>query len=288
MRTLSVALVLAVGTLWGCSSDSGSGSGPGSSLTTPAEVCDGTVGLMVGYFDQKCTAADKQSPDFAFIGAFLPLLTASCTSTLDKSVSSGRASIDYQKASECSSAMQQAMQSGFKAGAGLPGAAACDAFVVGKQAAGAPCAQPYECAGEATCVGFTDQQLGTCKVPAVGEDCGQGQGSASTLDFGADKAECAAGAFCDFGQCQPVKSDGGSCSDKEECKSGLRCYLDKCSSTAAAAGSQCVVENDCPEDHYCGNDVCTAKKSSGGSCKDSDECLGRCEAGKCVSFCGIG
>lgn len=282
MRLIAVALVVPVIGL-ACSSGSGSGSRGTGDVSTPAGLCDQTVGQMADFFAQSCSAADKQTQDYQFIVGFLPMIEASCTSAIGASVDAGRAAIDSAQAAACASALQAALDQ-FATGAKPTSITqSCKSAVVGKQASGAECAQPYECSGDLTCVGYSEAGLGKCSLPAIGEACGTGEGSATTFTFFSEKAECAPGATCDSKQCVALKDVGGSCFESEECKAGLKCVSFECSS-----GNGCQSNDDCPDGEYCESGSCAKQKTVGAPCADNDECVGRCDTGKCVTFCGIG
>jgi hypothetical protein len=311
----ALALVAAVG----CSSGSGAGTGSTGSgdPSTPQGLCDGTFGKFVDEIEASCTAADKQTDAGTLLFGLMQVLVMQCPSELSASIAAGRASIDGNAAAQCIAAYDEIIDQislGNTQNLGVdPGVlAACQAVVIGKQAIGAPCSQPYECPAGASCVGQTGSTDGTCRTPAIGETCGAGESASGeitiTLTFG-NHPECASGAFCDtvyendefVDRCVALKADGEDCSDPDECAIG-GCHLGKCSGAGPSAqGMECLFGDDCADGLYCDDSgttsVCAPKKPSGSACSGgllSDECAGTCNVpegvsdGTCVAFCGQG
>jgi hypothetical protein len=319
MRRLGALAVLGA---WaaGCSSGSANSSvpgGPGGPITTGQGFCDGTIGALIRYLDQSCSAADKQTDSYQFIYAFTQAAALSCPGILQKSFDQGRASLNADAAGDCADGYEALFASGGYQALESPDPAllaACNGAVTGKQPLGAPCAQPYECQNGATCVGFTSSADGVCAQPAIGEACGAGESTSGeislTFSFG-DHPDCAGEAFCDsvlvndefVDQCVAKLASGESCFDDEECAAGLGCYVGVCQTGGPSAiGGECADDDDCESTAYCDSSgasgVCAAKKATGQTCSGSilggSECIGTCnvpegaDTGTCVSFCGAG
>jgi hypothetical protein len=303
---------------FGCSSGSGAGStgttNPGDPAT-PEGFCNGTFGRLIDSLDATCTAADKQTGSYQFLFGFMQVLVSQCPVLLESSIESGRAAIDGNAAATCVSAYDEIVaQINVGSVENIdPGIlAACQSVIVGKQAIGAPCAQPYECPAGASCVGKTGSTDGTCQNPAIGDACGNGESESGeitiTMNFG-NHPECATGAFCDSAyqngeytqSCVALKADGEDCFDEDECAVGA-CYLGQCSGAGPSpVGGECLTGDDCTGGHYCDDSatpsVCAPQKPNGAACSgglSSDECAGACSqaegasSGTCVSFCGTG
>jgi hypothetical protein len=316
MRWARAFGIVVLGAAVGCSSGSGSGSGSGAP-TDASGFCDGTLGELLRFLDRTCSAADKQTDAYQFLYAFSQAIALSCPGVLGKSIDQGRAALSPQAAQKCVDGYELLF-----AGAGLENlnepdpaiVAACDGALIGKQAPGAPCAQPYECQTGYTCVGFTPEADGTCQAPELGQACGAGESQSGeltvTFDFG-NHPDCAGEAFCDTvfvnnestKQCVAKLGTGESCFDDDECQTGLGCYIGVCQTGGPSAiGGECAEDDDCEDAAYCDTSgtsgVCAAKKASGQACGGAflggSECLGTCsipegsDTGTCVAFCGSG
>ncbi len=300
--------------LAGCSSaDDGSGSNLGD-VSTPEGFCAKTFGKIGELFDTACSPADKQTGTYQFVGLLFQAAAYECPGALKTSIDAGRATIDRDAAAECAAAFAEITAS-FQSVESLDPALVieCENAIVGQQPTGAPCAQPYECAAGATCVGYTSTSEGTCQAPALGETCGLGDTPSGeitiTFAFG-NHPDCAGEAFCEsrydngsfLDLCVARKGEGGSCFAGSECQTGLGCHVGFCSNAAASdAGGACKTGDDCQDGLYCDFSaspaVCTHKKPSGSPCGGgtfSNECVGTCDLpdtaieGTCVSFCGVG
>lgn len=322
VRSLSSAAPLALLVAFGCSSGSGNpsgGIGGGGNVSTAAGYCDGFFGEVVRFFEQRCSAADKQQDIYMFLYGFLQGAALECVPTLQASIDKGRASIDAAAATACVNGYKQLL-------AGAQGGlndfpdpdpsliVACEGAIVGKQPGGAPCAQPFECLQGLTCVGHTPTADGVCGSPEIGQACGEGEseGNEGSISFNfGDHPECAGEAHCDsiyengefVKRCVAKGAAGEDCWDDDVCQTGLTCHLGVCGTTGpSAAGGPCEGSDDCQDGLYCDSTLaspaCTAKKPSGATCSDGvlggDECLGTCDVpegadtGTCASFCGTG
>ncbi len=133
---------------------------------------------MLKFFEDECSSADKQEELYEFAHALLYGIALTCGPTLNESISKGRAELNAASAQTCVDGYDQLItQAGAPTSLPVPDLsliAACNDAVVGKQAAGAPCAQAYECVSGLSCVGFSAKGDGVCSSPAVGQPCGAG------------------------------------------------------------------------------------------------------------------
>lgn len=282
--------------------------------------CRGTLGLYAPKYEECCdpSAAPKQ---YSFDDTLLKGALLACTTSLGKSVQTGRASFVPAAAATCETNVRgeieartcpdvlrtpsnQPSKSIFKETAG------CSDVLVGKQGADAPCANDYECLDGLTCVGWTPQNDGTCKAPpAEGALCGyaipDGGGFIDLVRWGfGTHPRCAAGFYCastalQQGTCRPSKPADGSCDSHDECAEGLRCQSGVCGTAGPApADAPCKRNSDCQERLYCksadGGRLCAPRELAGTRCSNElgSECQGACVkpdgggAASCVAFCG--
>src|SRR6185503_18996483 len=75
----------------GTTGSGGSGSG---NVSTPSGFCDGTFGAVVDYFESRCSAEDKKADSYLFFWGFLSAAVQECSTALQASIDSGRASLD--------------------------------------------------------------------------------------------------------------------------------------------------------------------------------------------------
>jgi hypothetical protein len=303
------------------STQSGDGGGPPSdsgpiNAGSLAAFCDGVYGTVTRTFEGCCNAQDQTTFQFKLADALLKVLLGLCETELPTSLSQGRIQYDVGNGSACVAAVQQAY-AGYTCNGSFPSSTvsttACGAAIVGLQAAGAPCADDYECQDGLTCVGYVHQKAGSVdgvcsQPPASGQTCGPGKadGGGTTIvhwNFGAHP-QCATGSYCpSSGTCAAQAGSGGNCAADNECVSGLTCHMDKCGTTGpAAAGGACLSEKDCQAGLYCGRvdggaNACTPKLPAGSPCTGAlgSTCKGVCDVpdgggnnGTCATFCGSG
>lgn len=282
--------------------------------------CKNTLGLYAPRYEECCdpTVAPKQNTfDRGLLAALLPF----CTTSLGKSVESGRVTFVPAAAATCEANVRaeidartcpevlhtpsnQEPKSIFKDAAG------CSEMLVGRQPADAPCANDYECLDGLTCIGWTSTTDGTCKAPpGEGALCGyalpDGGGFIELVRWGfGTHPRCAAGFYCQStalqqGTCQPSKIAGETCGSDDECADGLRCHVGQCGTgQPVPAGAPCERKSDCQDRLYCksvdGGRVCAPRGVAGTPCTSAlgSECEGACVipdgggGGSCVSYCG--
>ena len=287
------------------------------SVTTAMAFCDGTLGPVISSFESCCNAGDKATQDYAFVDGLLHFLQSNCDGSLAAGVAGGRATFDENAATQCVAVVQQAIQgaplcwnsffhnqNGRSTFANPP----CNAALVGQQASSAACRNDYECKDGLTCIGWTNSSDGTCQPPpAVSQACGHGKGDGGVQifeDWGfGTHPPCAAGNFCNFGQCQAQATSGGACvSSDDECTPGLHCLLGKCGAQGPnAVAAPCMAVSDCKDGLYCqpggggAQGTCAGKRAAGTTCNAStnDECSGYCNVAdgggtgaSCAAICG--
>lgn len=282
--------------------------------------CKGTLGLYAPMYEACCdpSVAPKR---YSFDNGVLKGLLVACTTTLGKSVQSGRATLNSAAAATCAANVSKEVQartcpdvlrapsnqtpkSIFKEAAG------CSEVLVGQQGVDAPCAKDHECVDGLTCVGWTSESDGICKTPpGSGAPCAyavpDGGGFVEVLRWGfGTHPRCAAGYYCassafQQGTCQPSKSAEASCDSDDECAEGLRCQLGVCGTAGPApAGAPCERSSDCQDRLHCksadGGSLCAPREVAGTPCSSElgSECQGACVkpdgggAASCVAFCG--
>ncbi|MBX3210028.1 MAG: hypothetical protein KF764_33670 [Labilithrix sp.] len=282
--------------------------------------CKGTFGLFAPHFEECCdpSAAPKR---YAFDHTLLSGLLPACTSSLGKSVQSGRATFVPAAASTCEASMSAAIQARtcpdvLRKPSNQPSksifdeAAGCSAVLVGRQGADEACANDYECLDGLTCVGWTPSSDGSCKAPpGEAAPCGyaipDGGGFIELVRWGfGTHPRCAAGFYCasaalQQGTCRPSRPAEASCGSHDECAEGLRCQLGACGPAGPApADAPCRRNSDCQDRLYCksadGGSVCAPREVAGARCSNElgSECQGACvrpdggDGASCVAFCG--
>lgn len=281
--------------------------------------CKGTLGLYAPRFEACCdpTAAPKL---YSFDDTLLKGLLLACTTSLGKSVASGRATFVPAAAATCQANVSAAIQGRacpdvLRAPSNQPSAsifneaAGCQDAVVGRQGADAPCSNDYECVDGLTCIGWTAQSDGTCKTPpAEAALCGyaipDGGGFIELVRWGfGTHPRCAAGLYCastasQQGVCRVSKAADAACGSSDECAAGLRCQNGACGTGAPApADAPCERNSDCQDRLFCksadGGRVCAPRGVAGTSCSNAfgSECQGACVepdggTASCVAFCG--
>ena len=282
--------------------------------------CRGTLGLYAPMYEECCdpAAAPKK---YAFDHALLEGLLFECTTSLGKSVASGRASFVPAAASTCQanlSAMVEARSCPdvLRTPTNQPtkdifnAAPGCSETIVGRQGLDAPCSSDHECEDGLTCIGWTREGDGSCKTPpGEGALCGyaipDSGGFVELVRWGFGvHPRCAAGLYCastalQQGTCRASKPADDACSSPDECAEGLRCQLGVCGTAGPApAGAPCVRNSDCQDRLYCksedGGRLCASRAVAGSPCASSlgSECQGACVepdgggAASCVAYCG--
>ncbi len=284
------------------------------------DFCAHTLALYAPKLES-CCSRDAAPSQYDFDDLLLRAVLTACSTNLGKSVASGRASLDSASASSCAANMQALLASEVcpdtaRSASNQPttslfhDAGGCATAIVGHQAAGAPCADDYECQDGLTCVGWTSKSDGTCMAPpAVGKPCGNdvpdGSAFVDLLLWGfGTHPRCATGGYCATtavkqGACTATKGADASCFSMVECSDGLRCQLGTCNSGGPVAeGAPCVRSSDCQDRLYCkthdGGATCQKHEAAGTPCGSSlgSECQGACvvpdggSSGSCVAFCG--
>jgi hypothetical protein len=281
--------------------------------------CKDTLGLYAPRYAECCdpSAAPKQ---YAFNETILKGLHLACTTSLGKSVQSGRATFALAAATMCEANASGQIRARtcpdvLRTPSNQPpksifnGATGCAEAVVGRQGVDAACANDYECLDGLTCIGWTPQGDGACKAPP-GEAalCGyaipDGGGFLELFHWGfGNHPRCAAGFYCaasalQQGTCRPSKLATGPCDSHDECAEGLRCQLGVCGTAGAApADAPCERNSDCQDRLYCksaeAGRVCAPREVAGTPCGNplGSECQGACVkpdggTASCVAFCG--
>lgn len=281
--------------------------------------CRGTLGLYAPRFEECCDPAAAPKV-YSFDVALLKSVLLACTTSLGKSVESGRAAFVPAAAATCQANVgatiqgrtcpdvlrtpsNQPQQSIFNEAGG------CAEAIVGHQGVDAPCSNDYECQDGLTCVGWTTNSDGACKTPpGEAAPCGyaipDGGGFIELVRWGfGTHPRCAAGLYCAStalaqGTCRASKLADASCDSNDECAEGLRCQLGVCGTAGPAAdGAPCKRNSDCQDRLYCkstdGGRLCAPREVAGAPCSGafSSECQGACVepdggAASCVAFCG--
>lgn len=282
--------------------------------------CKGTLGLYAPMYAQCCDPAPAPK-QYAFNEKLLEMLALSCTTSLGKSVQSGRAAFASTAAATCKKTASSAIQARacpdvLRSPSNQPSksifddATGCSEVLTGRQGAGASCANDYECTDGLTCVGWTSNSDGTCSTPpGDGALCGyaipDGGGFIELVHWGfGTHPRCAAGFYCastalQQGTCRPSKLADDSCNANEECAEGLRCQLGTCGTAGPApADAPCKRNTDCQDRLFCksgdGGSLCATRGVAGTACSNElgSECQGACVkpdgggAASCVAFCG--
>lgn len=103
------------------------------------------------------------------------------------------------------------------------------------------------CNGSGACI-VADKPCGhyVCGLTACNSEC-------------ASNDDCASGAYCDGGECRPVKDNGESCAGAEQCSSGIcaegYCCSSECSAPASCSTGECLCG-----DAVCAGSACTSWK----------------------------
>lgn len=287
--------------------------------TNVEAFCEETLGLYAPKFEQCCDATDAPKL-YAFDHTLLKGVAAACTTSLGKSVESGRATFAPEAAATCQTNVRaeieertcpevlhapsnQSSKSIFK------GAEGCSDAIVGHQGADAPCSNDYECADGLTCIGWTSTSDGACKTPpGEGDLCGyaipDAGGFVELVRWGfGTHSRCAAGLYCastalQQGTCRASKAADDTCDSDDECAEGLRCQFGTCGTAGPVpADAPCKRNSDCQDRLYCksgdGGRTCAPREVAGTPCSGalSSECQGACVepdggSATCVAFCG--
>lgn len=150
--------------------------------------------------------------------------------------------------------------------------------------AGSACAPWNACLGNTTCVGASEQTLGTCEPSlTLGEPC-------------TTSAECQAHLTClvtDAGQsqCTPKQDTSSPCSEDNNCQAGSACVAQRCT-PLPSPGEACDSTGACrwgscrTTAHSDAGATCRVGASAGQPCVDDGECASlRCESGTCTARC---
>jgi hypothetical protein len=272
--------------------------------------CDATYGVLKTGFEGCCASGDTTTNDYIFIDAIFRIILQACENELASAISRGRVRFDSGAAQSCEASFRQTVAQGEcwpqidtnHPGSPVFGASACTGVVTGLQAAGAPCAVDFECAGGLTCVGWAQGADGTCTMPGgPGSPCERAAdaGAGLYVDWGlGTHPSCASGAYCSGSACVAQGGSGAACTANETCTTGLTCHVGTCGTTApAAAGGACQNKSDCLEGLYCdpSGNTCQPRAPAGGACTSgSDVCKGYCavtdggSSGVCTAVCGSG
>ena len=251
----------------------------------------------------------------------LKAVVLSCTTTLGKSIASGRAAFVAAEAATCQASVSASVQARtcpevHRTPSNQPvkslfhEAAGCSGALVGRQGVDAPCASDYECLDGLTCIGWTLQSDGVCRTPpAEAAPCGyaipDGGGVIDLMRWGFGvHPRCAEGFYCastalQQGTCRASKLTGDDCNSDDECASGLRCQVGVCGTAGPApVDAPCERDSDCQDRLYCrradGGRRCAPREVAGTPCTSTlgSECQGACvepdggAGATCVSFCG--
>lgn len=239
-------------------------------------------------------------------------LAQSCPLVLKQSAAQGRIAFSQPKADACIKAIGATLDAA-KCGErtldprwSLPwDKAACEGAITGKQGENEPCGHFYECQPGLTCVGPSQSADGYCSKPrTVGKSCGFSQNE-PPLVFPFDPAMyCEEGAQCFDSLCVATPGPGQSCvagpmAITYECGEGYVCAGPYNKSTCVPRGSgakgdpcknsdDCIPSLDCRSQDGQGS-FCSEPIPVGGSCPNSNGCLGRCDSSNiCQSVCGVG
>lgn len=294
-----------------------------AALPTDTELeafCRETLGLYAPKFEECCDPADAPK-QYSFDDTLLKGVLLSCTTSLGKSIESGRAAFVPAAAATCQANVSAALKartcpdllhkpSNQPPKSIFDEAGGCSEMIVGHQDVDAPCSNDYECQDGLTCVGWTSNSDGTCKTPpGEGALCGyaipDGGGFIELVRWGfGTHPRCAAGLYCassalSQGTCRTSKVADGPCDSDDECAEGLRCQLGVCGTAQPApAGAPCKRNPDCQDRLYCksadGGRLCAPREVAGAPCNGelSSGCQGACVepdgggAAHCVAFCG--
>jgi hypothetical protein len=270
----------------------GATGGQGGTNPQAAALCDATIDPTLARFSAICSAADQQAKDYKWITGLIWSMKPECVGAMSSALADGRIAIDQNALADCSKAIAALLASAttFDAVMAIEEPPECVGVVVGKQVAGQPCRQPFECVSGATCVGYSDATQGKCAVPTLGQACGTGSGTSTTFHFG-HHPECAKGSYCGSDKCEAVLQAGAKCFSHDACADGLFCVAGTCAASKGAAGGACYGTAQCQTGLYCAAKICAPKKKTGEACA-AGECEGRCDETQspavCVAYCGQG
>jgi hypothetical protein len=159
------------------------------------------------------------------------------------------------------------------------------------------CSASVDCPSGQVCPGdiWCDTNAMKCEPGRmVGEACGL-----MTTGTSSYQADCAVNLWCNGvafgpGTCQAPGAEGAPCTTAfSACQSGLHCVgydstqsnstLGKCSGPSAA-GTACLVANDCQSGLMCAEETCTAPLAAGAACDNDDNCAAGlvCQNNQCV------
>ena len=282
----------ATGGTGGATGGVGGAGGQGGTNPQATALCDATIDPTLARLSAICSAADQQTKDYKWITGLVSSMKPECVGLMSSALAEGRISIDQNTLAACSKAVAALLASAttFDAVMAIEQPPECVGVVVGKQVAGQPCRQPFECVNGASCVGYSDAAQGTCAVPTLGQACGTGSGTSTTFHFG-HHPECAKGSYCGSDKCEAVLPAGAKCFSDDACADGLFCVAGTCAASKGAAGGACYGTAQCQTGLYCAAKICATRKKTGEACA-AGECEGRCDETQtpavCVAYCGQG
>jgi len=275
--------------------DADAGTTDGGVTVDPTAFC--TEFPLASYsFFLTCCAADDGAPVMQFLRGFAGLVAPQCVRVLNKSLADGRVVYDAAKDQSCLTAVRTTTGQCPAVGPGaLKKSDDCELVFRGIVAEGGTCTGDHECVTGLACQGTTCKKAATVS----GGACDYPTASDNSPGVSAERTRCIAGEDCyGSGQCVPHGQVDDDCAF-DYCADGLYCQRAgafdwSCQVLVPGdAGATCDVDVECNDDLYCNETgTCTAKKSVGAACTDTNvngaECKGYCDDAtkKCVSFCG--